>query len=591
MKHMRIQHIILASLLAVMMTFAACKASPVVRVVMPTAQKIDQQMQPDHTQKTSSQTSSSSQTSNANASAVSSNNSTSSGTVSTSSTTSTDSAAGQATPSATTLNGADLPGGTYGNSGGSNGVAGQGTGTGGTGQQTTPMQPQTPPQAPQTPQVTAPDRLAAPTAVQVDGQTKQLPTNATKVAAAGQYADMVCMLGGADALLDTSPENKSGLFQEAFNLAKTTAADMPAVGNAISQSNFSILLNNVKPQVVFYTDGTFTQDQLAQLTAAQIWPVELIVPETVNEYSDYNTRNEKPLQAVTYNVDVIANVLKKDITTDGQHPLDIANAFDSYFTNQIEATTASKYSYAPFAHSTMMYTTLFAQNLALNTVDVNGNSLQPASYSVYNQWVQATLQIAPILQICTLGTATAAEQAQRLAYCNTPWGMSAEQNTERYRASLRSGTENDYFTSSLEMIGYYNTYNNASKYTSSGSGIVSAPGHIIVPTKNMTITGADPNEKMEIPGTWFPPNYWGAGCSCYSSQLVQLNVQPTGLHSWTSGGPESILEPLWLRSVFWSSDYSAAQFQSDLSAFYVKFYHCSQSTASTLAASILSVDQ
>jgi hypothetical protein len=53
---------------------------------------------------------------------------------------------------------------------------------------------------------------------------------------------------------------------------------------------------------------------------------------------------------------------------------------------------------------------------------------------------------------------------------------------------------------------------------------------------------------------------------------MTLNVQPQGINSWTSGAPESVLEPLWLATVFHSKD-SGVNIRQKISEFYSKFYH------------------
>lgn len=478
-------------------------------------------------------------------------------------------------------------------SGGASGISSSGSGFGdGSGSDleaaNQPQQPPTPPTPPQQP--TQSVGVFSPAGTQsintpYDGTTLvTIPAGAKTVAAAGIYADMVEMLGGT--LTATSPDNLgNNLFTSVFQNASGAKPFMPSNGETMTQDQATLLANmpvDQRPQVVIADSATFSgaNGQAAQniLTNAQI-QTQLMED---NIFSDVviNKFDDEPFTMVLRNVYYIGQILKEKCTVnDGQGmvPADkMAQEFKDYYAEKINGGSNSlhiKYRYSGITNVTSF--TQYTDGVTINPSVPSKNLTPPSSLQEYwnnlefaqehYNWTQDAIQNNII---------------KPASVSDDNWSkyMGNSGQYQYYATTYQFGLENNFFSSALEMVNVQNLYTNdivpyvnnnfynlhlSPGYPSGLQGKYDA-NDVIVRSKY------DPNGNpiklmaYKSIGAVQPRNY--------PIGQINLHVQPVGIHSWTNGSPESLLEPLWLATIFQNN--SGIDIGQRVSDFYSKFYHC-----------------
>jgi hypothetical protein len=408
--------------------------------------------------------------------------------------------------------------------------------------------------------------------VDVNGEQKELPKGVKTVAAAGQYASIVGMIGGGASLVGTSNDNAQAgtLFSAVFKNGTSIPNYMPSAGQAMTQGQLSNILSldgDKKPQVVLCDSATFSAlpDAASKLNTAGIQTVTM---EEANANVDRGSANDSPYQTVKYNVQVLGKMMDSSITIDGKHPEGIANDFNSYYDDVKSDLGQYHYSYADGDTTLSSYgkrrLTYYVNSFGI-APNNNGDVMSASDYQAYLSLTKSDLSLSVFQQVSKVlpGSVEYKNNLQeniRTAYEN--WArLYRSKDVYRYQANLRYGQENNFFTSALQMVNVDNQFTNKFVGMPTTTEIFYVD-HLIV--NSPTAVG----ERVELMTTGTGTASNGA----YPAGEVTLNVQPQGVNSWTSGAPESVLEPLWLATVFHSKD-SGVNIRQKISEFYSKFYH------------------
>lgn len=426
-----------------------------------------------------------------------------------------------------------------------------------------------------------------------DGSHNDTPVGVKTVAAAGIYADMVEMMGGT--LVATSQDNlNNNVFTTVFKKDSGAKPYMPSQGQAMTAAQATALAKlpaSQRPQTVVCDSSTFNGDQgkVAQniLTNANIRT--LLMEDTVNNVGFYGTNLGgtkyafDPFTMVLHNVYYIGQMLKdKCKVSDGQKMVSadkMSKEFEDYYLDKINGHSSSLHSRYPYSQPENAATkTQYVDGVTINTPDKD-NIDRPASLQEYwsnlefatghDNWAQY------IVQNKTVNHPTGVSDDEWNKYL----GQNGRYNY--YGTNYRLGLENNFFTSSCLTVNVENPYTNiaiGSYIEETFYNKTISPGYI----SNIYVGNNSNSPNDLIVKSQYDPNGQLIKLLAYgmlddnrtvypTNKYINLHVQPVGVHSWTSGAPESFLEPLWLATIFQSG--SNVNIRQTVHDFYSKFYH------------------
>ncbi|WP_415533375.1 hypothetical protein [Ethanoligenens sp.] len=368
------------------------------------------------------------------------------------------------------------------------------------------------------------------------------------------YADMVLMMGGT--LVATSEDNLSNsLYTSVFPAVSGIPGSMPANGQAMTTDQADALANmpaKSRPQAVVADSATFSgSGQAAETILNQAQIKVLVMEDTTGSPLTDAVFSDSPFVTILHNTYYIGQMLKDKCSVNGKSADAVATNFEDFYKNNVNGGSGSLHNqygdyYVPPSTDAADFTKRHDSGY------VDGFVLHPPTeqtdpgltYAQFNAEMDSIIPNVrnPALDI---GTTT----------FFPPIGL--------------DGLYNQYFKSSVKMI-------NSRSFTKPGPvGDTVANNYDfemfcnqIIVTSNHT---TDNQYTVRIPAR-----------ACYGNVIIQiageikLNLQPSGLHgvhTWLSGAPESVLEPLWLAAVYHPSDHSMGDFSNTLTKFYSTFFH------------------
>lgn len=415
--------------------------------------------------------------------------------------------------------------------------------------------------------------------VDIDGEQKEIPKDIKSVAAAGIYADITEMLGGT--LVATSQDNLSNtLFTSVFKNSSSAKPYMPLSGQAMTTSQAKSLAElpaDERPQAVVCDSSTFAGDGSAAQEILSDAQIKFLYVEE-NSASDVSNENfnTDPYKVVLHNVYYFGEMLKDkcSVSYNGTTiPADkMAKEYNDYYKNNLDL-LQGKYPYAneQLNDNSSVETygkrhfSLYADKFFVSSLlDVTDSAV---NYNKYNSNLD---------NVNSLTSKLVSEGSSGTTYLTL---SDIADSNFRYSYMELSGIEKNLFMSALQMVNikyqgpvsYNNKDPNGALQIGPGmygdwSTTLNDTDHIIVSSK----TTDDGKYTVRLPeyATYNAPRQtWAAFAE------EKLDVQPVGIHRWTSTAPESVLEPLWLATVFHNED-SGIDIKTQVKDFYSKFYHC-----------------
>ncbi|AZV57190.1 hypothetical protein [Clostridium sp. AWRP] len=415
----------------------------------------------------------------------------------------------------------------------------------------------------------------------IDGEERQIPKNVRNVAAAGIYADMVEMLGGT--LAATSQDNlDNNMFTGVFKNASSAKPYMPVYGQAMTTTQAKEIVDipaDQRPQVVICDNNTFSgSGKSAQdiLTNAKIQTFS--IEETSSSDVDNTNFNSDPYKMILHNVYYFGEMLKDKCTTnDGQStvPADkMAEEFKDYYVKNIDGDSSSLHSKYPYTSESSKsnskiesyghrHFTFYADKFFVSTGTDVTDSVD--NYNKYNSNLDAINNITS--KVVSEGSS------------GTTWKTLSDNINSGFRYSYvqLEGTNRNLFKSALQMINI--KYQDPLSYhkPDSNNAVEVGPGmygawEMLTDTDNVIVTSTTTSDNKYTVRLPEYASYSISGDKTVAFAEEKLHIQPTGIHSWMSGSPESVLEPLWLSTVFYSND-TSVDIKQAVKDFYSKFYH------------------
>lgn len=410
---------------------------------------------------------------------------------------------------------------------------------------------------------------------------EDLPEDVATVAAVGDAALYVEMLGGANRLVASSASFTTSYYAQLFSDYSNVKGLWEKKGeNAMTDAQFRQLLT-ADPEAVFYiaykdVDGysvfqTFTENQLSQLNQKGIYTIPLAMFNTTA-----NIKN---------NVKTIGKVLGKGSKVNGaKNANKVANDYISWMDSIISGKESQTYS-------------------GPEQYDLDQDGILSEKNSRYSEIGQHTLYISGWDE-----TASADPGGQGVAYART--GYSWRSSPLSYYLSLGGAANNAVlvtdggFNRDLPVVPFtnaavYGTVNGGSigtDYKDKSRFMTSHGGYIGTDSfKNVIVDSNTTREYMEGNEAWVNYGYqpygingqqgWGRpnGDAMDFSNIhgdFNIIVNPYGVGSWTEGSPESPLEVLWAEQIFLDGQDADSAFNNiahEVSDFYQTFYGISLS--------------
>lgn len=407
-----------------------------------------------------------------------------------------------------------------------------------------------------------------------------LPENVATVAAVGDTALYVEMLGGANRLLASSASFKTNGFAQLFSDFSNVIGLWEKDGEtAMSDAQFQQLLTT-NPEAVFYiadadsnTFYSFTEAQLSMLNQRGIYTVPLSLFNTTN-----NIKN---------NVRTIGKVLGKGSKVPGARDAnDIASDYIRWMEGILHGKDKQTYS-------------------GPDRWNLDQDGVFRESVGSYAQSGQHTILIEGWDD-----TASTELAGQGVAYAHT--GYSVRTSPVSYYLSVAGVANNavlvpdNGISRDLPVVPFtnatvYGDVNGGSKgtiyrqqsdfMTSNGGYIGSSNFNKILVDSQYTKSMMEQNDAWQNWGynTFGENNQQGYGRNDGETMAFsnihgdyQIIVNPYGIGSWIKGSPESPLEELWAEQIFLSGADPNAAFsaiEAQVSDFYTTFYGVSLSAA------------
>lgn len=412
-----------------------------------------------------------------------------------------------------------------------------------------------------------------------NGTFIEIPENIERVSAVGQAtASAVHMLGGTGRLVAVSQDyTNSSIASSIFNDFGNIQTLWSGSGTAgISEDNFNKLIA-LKPQVCFYISGSnsFSDAQLNALKAQKIQPIVLPNPNIPDRLK----------QLVT----IVGKVMGNRNGIDGEK---LARQYNDYFTNTMGAVSnkvqpASSKNFnsdSPWSESITgsinpsPYATAFIDDWDANA-DCKWYSKSGSNYIAGTgaAVIQTGSSSSPLNYYMNMSgisnygiSKSTSEQTYRTGYSYFSPIYSAD---NKYTVNGKYGSNNYNMSLWIGNFTWTTISNVENKFTA-----------LIVNSKAVKekITSEKSRDKSvwkeydAYDGTDSQGN-WGFkdGKEIYLNRIggtYDIYVNPKGLVSWTEGTPESILEPIWLASKFYSNSFSENDVKAKVKEFYKTFY-------------------
>jgi ABC-type Fe3+-hydroxamate transport system substrate-binding protein len=401
------------------------------------------------------------------------------------------------------------------------------------------------------------------------GNAVNIPENVDQVAAAGELAVMVLMLGGADRLAATSSSlTGGGLAQTIFSGLSDTASLWSGDGQvSMSADSFQTLLE-LAPDVVLETSGssTLTDSQVQQLE--EQGTAYLVLPQP--------TSPENIATIMT----TLGTVLGDRSGQGGTNAPQRAQEYIAWVSQVSTTVSQATASYAGY------------------TDDDTGESVS-GTYTLYvDGWDDGAYYRLYNEQYVTLsGYGCAVVNSGATVSCKTLSSYLGLAHVVNTAAQYGISPKSLYFT---PLVSAYRTMEVTG---SQASGMVSAGQKLLeqsdgsLGTSNFSILlAADRHTAQAIAQSelWQVYPHINSGDGSFNSDgfldeegnlvrtqisgAYEIVVNPRGLSSWTSGSAESILESVWAAWRFFGA-ISETDMRGYISDFYAQFYGYSLSGA------------
>ena len=420
--------------------------------------------------------------------------------------------------------------------------------------------------------------------VNANGQIIDIPQDVGTVAAVGEAAIIVQMLGGAGRLAATSQSVAANPWASVIfgdeGLARTPALWSGEGDSAISQAGFERLLE-LSPDVCLDISGwqSFTAEQLEQLAAHGIAYMVLpplnnsgniktsvfLVGELLGDKSGEGGLNAPALASsyISWFDGIVASVRSR---VERFNYGDLDFDFDKYASRSesiLESETADGFytlyisDWDPTAQYKVYsdtYITLSGQGAAIAP---SGYSTSPMSYY---------MSLAGVVN-------TAAAYADQFKLRH--WYVNPLQSSTRI---IEIGGQAGEFTAeSLTSIpapgGGSNVYLGQSEFPAvivASSAIKSALEEDAGNRKLWTDYGAVASADGKLHGYGFADEI-GQFVSSDIRGDYDIHVNPNGLGSWTSGSAEGVLEAVWIARLYYDA-FSQSELEQEIADFYSTFY-------------------
>lgn len=400
------------------------------------------------------------------------------------------------------------------------------------------------------------------------------PEPAASIAAVGDVAVMVMMLGGTEALCATNSDlvNDSFAAQVFSGLSSVPALWSGSGTQALSDSEFQQLLE-LQPDAVVETSGdtTFTDAQVAELEENDIQ--YLVVPRptslgnvqtTVSTLAEMMEDYHKGAEEIAETYISWTNSLYSDASQKSSALLDSLNESDE---DDEDTTSSSSGIYTLYIDGWDASATYQLSSDSYTALSGTGCAYISNRYTNINLTVTSFLSYAGVTNAST-GVARKTQYFTPLVskYCEwTITGSAANGYYSAGQALLEQGPGlgNDGFT--VLIAGDNETKTAIETDRDSGSGLWSVYGKIQNSSGVLTGSNGFTDSAGNIVATQISGDY-------------EVVVNPSGVTSWAAGSAESILETAWaawrISGVLTESDVRAY-----ISEFYETFYEYSLSDA------------
>ncbi|MGI6205489.1 MAG: hypothetical protein ACOYJI_02490 [Anaerovoracaceae bacterium] len=403
--------------------------------------------------------------------------------------------------------------------------------------------------------------------VDASGRNVDLPEDVATVAAPGEAALIVEMLGGSGRLAGSSESFASGFAKTVFADESIDEVDTLWDGygtSPMSDADFQTLLQE-KPQAVIEISGqeNFSDDQLKQLEENQI---SYVVIPSLNTYS-----------GICSAVQMVGDVLG---TYGGVDAPANADRYQSFCDEVIEkASEGGMFSPDGINYDTGKSDSSFSQEDGGYALFLSGWD-SSASWSLHDDTtVELEGQGLPVAVTgytsspvsYLMSVAGAANTAALKENC-----YSVTEPSNRYVSPVNSANE------ILSVQGGYGKYDKKYVMTTAGGYYLGEKEF-----KDVIVANEDIKTGIENSSLWenygYQPSKSGltGGYGFRNSKGVivettirddyNIHVNPQGAGSWTAGSAESVLEALWVADVI-GGRVSDSELRSTVKSFYSEFY-------------------
>ncbi len=429
--------------------------------------------------------------------------------------------------------------------------------------------------------------------VESNGLMIEIPENVERIAATGDVASIIYMLGGNNLLVGTSESFTNNYLANKYLCSADTNVQPETLwsydgSNSIGDDEFQSLLE-LKPQVCFELSGenTFTSDQVAKLAENDI--VYFVLP------------NLKTLDNLKKTVSIVGEVIGDKSSKDGKNALQTAKEYNSYVDSMISNLSGrvdkATYDLVDFNNDK---TTNGTKKLESSSNDTTSGDF----HGVYSLYINAWDDYATY---CVYNNANTYLSGNGLAVAKSGYSYSPLSYYMSLAGVINTAaiypdfgpTTNWYVnpliptTKSVNLSGnctnpngYYLTLTDNDISNNSGkreNGLGNKDKFYAIIAENNTIRNRIINSELwhsygyvtsasNISGNFGILDSDGGIIESSIIDDYEIFVNPTGISSWSSGSPESILETMWLAWKFYGA-YSEDDVRNEVYNFYNKFYN------------------
>ncbi len=398
------------------------------------------------------------------------------------------------------------------------------------------------------------------------GNTVELPADVDQVAAVGQLALMVLILGGADRLAATDGELARGGYDAAILAgADQVEALWAAPSSALTEAGLQRLME-LAPDVVVEASGsaTLTDGQAAQLEAAGIAYLVLPAPTSLDNVKTAMT--------------ALGTVLGDRSEQGGTNAPQIAADYVSWVDRVSQAVSQATSGYAAFTDDDAGISRSATYTLYLDGWD------SQASYRLYSEQY-TTLSGTGCAVVCNGATGSCKAISDALSYAHvvntasqygiTPKTLYFTPLISAYRTMEVTGTMADGMVTAGQKL-----------LEQSGASLGTEQFPILLVADQATAEAVAASELWQVyphinsgDGSFHSDGFLDEEGNLVRTQIsggYEIVVNPWGLSSWTEGGCESILESVWAAWRFFGA-VSEEEMRGYITEFYDAFYGCSLS--------------